>query len=159
MKCLVTVNEKVRIIKISAGVDMSTAVSTTGQTYSWGAMKGGRIGLGMSNSYVTVPRRVMIKDADGQLLRAVDVDCGYVHSLIVGLNGTIHLCGGVGIDGEADGQVDEKNNDSDCAAPGTVFVDLPVSLSPLHCDYLTTPFVFQYRLPTSYTRLQHLASC
>ena len=37
-------------------------------------------------------------------MKAVDVDCGYVHSIIVGLNGTIFQCGSVGVDGEDDGQ-------------------------------------------------------
>ena len=103
-------------MKISAGVDMSMAVSTTGVAYSWGAMKGGRIGLGTSNGHVTLPRRVRIKDSEGQPIKAVDVDCGYVHSLIVGLNGTVHLCGGVGIDGEEDGQ--EKNDEIEETSAG-----------------------------------------
>ena len=84
---------------------MSMAVSTTGDVYAWGKTEGGRLGLGMQNARVTLPRRVRIKsDIDGQPLKAVDVECGYVHSLIVGINGTVHQCGTVGIDGEADAQ-------------------------------------------------------
>lgn len=90
---------------MSAGVDMSMAVSTAGDVYAWGKTEGGRLGLGMQITRVTLPRRVRLKsDTDGQPLKAVDVECGYVHSLIVGLNGTVHQCGTVGIDGEADGQ-------------------------------------------------------
>jgi alpha-tubulin suppressor-like RCC1 family protein len=106
-----SVNEKVKILKISAGVDMSMAVSTTGVAYGFGTMKGGRLGLGLSNSFVSIPRRIQIEDSGGLPVKAVDVDCGYVHSLIVGLNGTVHLCGGVGVDGQDDGQ--EKNEELD----------------------------------------------
>lgn len=113
------VDQKVRIFKISAGADISGAVSTTGQTYSWGAMKGGRIGLGMDNTTVNIPRQVRIQDENGLPLKAVDIDCGYVHSLIVGLNGTVHMCGGVGIDGANDGQVegDDKINNVTAGRP------------------------------------------
>jgi alpha-tubulin suppressor-like RCC1 family protein len=38
------------------------------------------------------------------MLKAVDVECGYMHSLIIALDGTIHMCGGVGTDGSSDGQ-------------------------------------------------------
>jgi alpha-tubulin suppressor-like RCC1 family protein len=91
-------------MKMSAGVDMSMAVSTTGDVYAWGKTDGGRIGLGLQNARVTQPRRLIVK-SDGDPIKAVDVECGYVHSIIVGLNGTIHQCGGVGVDGEADGQM------------------------------------------------------
>ena len=84
---------------------MSMAVSTAGDVYAWGKTEGGRLGLEVQCAHVTLPRRVRLKsDIDGQPLKAVDVACGYVHSLIVGLNGTVHQCGTVGIDGEADGQ-------------------------------------------------------
>lgn len=88
---------------MSAGVDISMAVSTTGEVYAWGKTDGGRVGLGAQNARVTLPRRVRLLSEDGKALKAVDVECGYVHSLIVGLNGTIHQCGTVGVDGEADG--------------------------------------------------------
>jgi hypothetical protein len=39
----------------------------------------------------------------GEEVKAVDVECGYVHSMVVSLNGTIHQCGDVGLDGQADG--------------------------------------------------------
>ena len=95
----------VKIMQMSAGVDMSMAVSTTGDVYAWGKTDGGRIGLGAQNARVTLPRKVKLtSDIDGTLLKAVDVECGYVHSLIVGINGTVHQCGRVGVDGEADGQ-------------------------------------------------------
>lgn len=92
-------------MQMSAGVDMSMAVSTTGDVYAWGKTDGGRIGLGVENARVTLPRKVRLtSDIDGKPLKAVDVECGYVHSLIVGINGTVHQCGRVGVDGEADGQ-------------------------------------------------------
>jgi len=113
--------DHVWIRQMSAGVDMSMAVSTTGHVYAFGKTDGGRIGLGMAKSVVTLPRRVYFgnykndnsrsdkpNDDDHPSTKAVDVECGYVHSLIVGLNGTIHLCGGVGVDGEADGQQQEE---------------------------------------------------
>ncbi len=92
-------------MQMSAGVDMSMAVSTTGDVYGWGKTDGGRLGLGVQNARVTIPRGVrLISDIDSLPLKAVDVECGYVHSLIVGINGTVHQCGRVGVDGEADGQ-------------------------------------------------------
>lgn len=94
--------DNVKILQMSAGVDMSMAVSTKGDVYAWGKTDGGRLGLGMQNARVTQPRRVRLV-SEGQPIKAVDVECGYVHSLIVGLNGTLHQCGSVGIDGQADG--------------------------------------------------------
>jgi alpha-tubulin suppressor-like RCC1 family protein len=91
-------------MQMSAGVDMSMAVSSTGDVYAWGKTDGGRLGLGMQNARVSIPRRVRVTSESGKLLKAVDVECGYVHSLIVGVNGTVHQCGRVGVDGEADGQ-------------------------------------------------------
>ena len=96
-------DRNVRIIQMSAGVDMSMAVSATGEVYSWGKSDGGRIGLGTAKARVTVPTKVKVV-SDGQPMKAVDVECGYVHSIIVGLDGTVHTCGQVGIDGNADGQ-------------------------------------------------------
>ena len=104
MKVMEFMNEDVKIMQMSAGVDISMAVSTTGDVYAWGKTDGGRNGLGMSSGFVTVPRRVFVKSSTGEHVKAVDVDCGYVHSIIVALNGTIHICGGVGIDGADDGQ-------------------------------------------------------
>ena len=112
--------------QMSAGVDISMAVSTIGTVYAWGKTEGGRIGLGMAKSQITKPRRVYLNDTinptnaslpqsnvsseihnvenDSIKYKAVDVECGYVHSIIVALNGTTYICGGVGIDGEDDGQ-------------------------------------------------------
>mmetsp|Transcript_9767 Transcript_9767/g.13809 ORF Transcript_9767/g.13809 Transcript_9767/m.13809 type:complete len:145 (+) Transcript_9767:1946-2380(+) len=84
------------------------AVSSTGDVYAWGKTVGGRIGIPQQNSTgnddVLVPTLVSLDDANGVKVKAIDVECGYVHSLIVGLDGTIHICGGVGIDGNDDGQ-------------------------------------------------------
>lgn len=98
------VDSGVKILRMSAGVDMSMAVSRTGDVYSWGKTDGGRIGLGLQQERVTTPRIVRVVSDKNTPLKAVDVECGYVHSIIVGLNGTIHVCGGVGVEGEADGQ-------------------------------------------------------
>lgn len=84
---------------MSAGVDISMAVSTTGEVYSFGKTDGGRIGQGLNSARVLLPRKVQMPSG----AKAVDVECGYVHSIIVGLNGTIYECGCVGIDGAADG--------------------------------------------------------
>ncbi|KAL7559429.1 hypothetical protein ACA910_009989 [Epithemia clementina (nom. ined.)] len=106
-------DEGVRIVQMSAGVDISMAVSSTGNTYAWGKTAGGRIGLGPQASEVTMPRKVEISYPDGRPFKAVDVECGYVHSIIVGLDGTIHMCGGVGVEGEADGQVLDNDDEAD----------------------------------------------
>jgi alpha-tubulin suppressor-like RCC1 family protein len=122
--------EGVAILQMSAGVDMSMAVSTTGDVYAWGKTIGGRIGLDpiSTRGIVMQPRRVSLtrpKEGDlnsndsssaddvgkntagqhrRQPIKAVDVECGYVHSIVVALDGTLHICGSVGIEGEADGQ-------------------------------------------------------
>ena len=51
----------------------------------------------MQSLNIPIPRRVYLDE------KAVDVECGYVHSLIVTLSGSIHMCGRVGIDGANDG--------------------------------------------------------
>lgn len=120
MKVTEFVNESVKIMQMSAGVDMSMAVSTTGDVYSWGKTAGGRNGLGMASGTVTIPRKVVLQSpSTGDVVKAVDVDCGYVHSAIVALDGTFYICGGVGIDGEADGQ-EEVPSEVDAGRPRRV---------------------------------------
>jgi alpha-tubulin suppressor-like RCC1 family protein len=87
------VDYNIRIMQISAGVDMSMAVDTKGNVYAWGKTDGGRIGLGMSKLQVTLPRRVSVTNPEGAPVKCVDVECGYVHSVLVGLDGTLHMCG------------------------------------------------------------------
>jgi alpha-tubulin suppressor-like RCC1 family protein len=95
----------VRIRQVSAGVDMSMAVSTDGRVYAWGKTEGGRLGLGAVTQPVYLPRQVSVTNPDNDRpVKAIEVACGYVHSMIVGLDGTVFECGGVGVDGEADGQ-------------------------------------------------------
>lgn len=115
-------NENIKIIRMSAGVDMSMAISTKGDVYGWGKTEKGRLGLGLDNSYITIPKQIQLKEVlskeannkndddtnnhsnnNDTIIKAVDVDCGYVHSLIVAVDGTVYQCGKVGIDGEADG--------------------------------------------------------
>jgi alpha-tubulin suppressor-like RCC1 family protein len=114
------VDTNVRIMQISAGVDMSMAVDVKGNVYAWGKTDGGRIGLGVSKLQVTLPRRVSVTNPDGAPVKCVDVECGYVHSVIVGLDGTLHMCGGVGIDGESDGQREEEDLISTVGKPRQV---------------------------------------
>ena len=95
---------------MSAGVDISMAVSTEGDVYAWGKTgTDGRIGLGNENKNITLPRKIEFLDKN---FKAVDAECGYVHSLIVGLDGSIYQCGGVGIDGKDDGQQDVEGDGS-----------------------------------------------
>jgi E3 ubiquitin-protein ligase HERC2 len=93
---------EVKITQMSAGVDISMACDSRGDVYAWGKTDGGRIGLGTSHALVNLPSKLEIL-SDGLPMKAIDVECGYVHSVIVGLNGTIYTCGKVGIDGNADG--------------------------------------------------------
>jgi alpha-tubulin suppressor-like RCC1 family protein len=109
-----------RITQMSAGVDMSMAVDNQGQVYAWGKMDGGRIGLGLERKSVTIPRQVPVSSVDGESIKAIDVECGYVHSLIVGIDGSIHLCGGVGIEGADDGQVEDNSMDATVGKPRQV---------------------------------------
>ena len=78
------------------------AVSTDGTVYAWGKATEGRIGLGMRDRNITLPSEVEFADKE---FKAVDVECGYVHSLIVGLDGSVYQCGGVGTDGKEDGMI------------------------------------------------------
>jgi len=96
--------ENVKICQMSAGVDMSMAVSDTGDVYAWGKTDSGRIGLGLGFGDILLPRRVTVKTENEKEITAVDVECGYVHSIIVGADGTLFMCGGVGVEGDADGQ-------------------------------------------------------
>lgn len=84
------------------------AVSTSGDVYSWGKTGGGRIGLNTSDATVDSPRKVTVKDSKGNNVKAVDVECGYVHSLIIGCEGSLYVCGGVGTDGDDDGSKDTE---------------------------------------------------
>jgi E3 ubiquitin-protein ligase HERC2 len=116
-------HDGVRIRQMSAGVDMSMAVCTRGNVYAWGRADGGRLGLGLARNDVLLPRKVSIGVAGGDAtapVKAVDVECGYVHSLIVGLDGTIHLCGNVGVDGEADGIQQRGDDPVDAGRPTQV---------------------------------------
>jgi len=110
MRVMEFVDENVKILQISAGVDMSMCTSTAGDVYAWGKTEGGRIGLDDNAGNVTIPRRVYLEDSNGENLKAADVECGYVHSLVVGLNGTIHQCGRVGTHGSDDGQTVEDSS-------------------------------------------------
>jgi E3 ubiquitin-protein ligase HERC2 len=93
----------VSVHQMSAGVDISMAVSTEGIVYAWGKAADGRLGLGIGNRSIKIPHPVEFADIN---FKAVDVECGYVHSLIVGLDGSVWQCGGVGTDGKEDGQQD-----------------------------------------------------
>jgi len=84
------VENQIKITQFSAGVDISMAVSTEGDVYGWGKGKGGRIGLGLSDVDILLPRRIPLGE-----IKAIDVECGYLHSVIVGLNGSIFMCGGM----------------------------------------------------------------
>lgn len=94
-------NNNIRIHQMSAGVDMSMAVDTSGNVYAWGKASDGRLGLGIGKNEITIPRKVDVGDDN---FKAVDVECSYVHAMIVGLDGSVYQCGGVGTDGKDDGQ-------------------------------------------------------
>jgi len=76
MKIAAFDEENVKVMQMSAGVDMSMAVTTNGYVYAWGIPRNGRLGLGNIRGDISQPRRVH----DGPV-KAVDVECGYVHSL------------------------------------------------------------------------------
>lgn len=75
-------------------------VTNGGEVYAWGRTKNGRLGLGMGETSVTIPRKVQMGDHDGM---AVAVEVGYVHSLIVLATGQLLVSGGVGVDDGEDG--------------------------------------------------------
>eukprot|EP00584_Thalassiosira_punctigera_P025947 CAMPEP_0172578848 /NCGR_PEP_ID=MMETSP1067-20121228/138945_1 /TAXON_ID=265564 ORGANISM="Thalassiosira punctigera, Strain Tpunct2005C2" /NCGR_SAMPLE_ID=MMETSP1067 /ASSEMBLY_ACC=CAM_ASM_000444 /LENGTH=724 /DNA_ID=CAMNT_0013371553 /DNA_START=21 /DNA_END=2195 /DNA_ORIENTATION=+ len=114
MKVMEFDNKRVRIHQMSAGVDISMAVSTEGTVYAWGKATNGRLGLGMEDRGITLPNTVEVGD---EAFKAVDVECAYVHSLIVGLDGSVYQCGGVGTDGRDDGQQDVESAEGLLGSP------------------------------------------
>jgi E3 ubiquitin-protein ligase HERC2 len=95
------VHLKESVINISAGVDTSMCVTEKGEVFAWGRTKNGRIGLGMSEGNITQPRRLYLSpEYEG---RALCVETGYVHSLIVVATGETLICGGVGVNDDVDG--------------------------------------------------------
>jgi len=97
-KVMYFADNKISIIQISAGVDISMAISTTGAVYGWGNTKDGVIGLKTDTTFVNVPHKVCITSSCGKEIKAVDVECGYLHSVVVGCDGSLHMCGNVDTD-------------------------------------------------------------
>lgn len=95
-------DSNIKVAQMSAGVDMSMAVTNCGNVYSFGKNNRGSLGLGIESSRFNVPTEVHVETKE-KSMKAVDVECGYVHSVIIGLSGTIYRCGSVGINGAADG--------------------------------------------------------
>ena len=86
-------------MQISAGVDVSLAVSTTGDVYGWGCTKDGRIGVrNIGKDYVSIPHKIEVKTSNGDVVKAVDVEAGFMHSVIVGLDGSLYACNSVETD-------------------------------------------------------------
>jgi|AntRauTorckE5430_2_1112549.scaffolds.fasta_scaffold09119_1 alpha-tubulin suppressor-like RCC1 family protein len=104
------VENEIKIMQISAGVDVSMAVSTTGKVYGWGNTKDGRIGVkNTETDFVRLPHEVNIMNSNGEELKAVDVEAGYVHSMIVCIDGTVLMCGEVESDGGKEPFVQDSN--------------------------------------------------
>jgi len=102
MKVIFFANKGIKIMQISAGVDTTMVVSTMGEVWAFGNTKNGCIGLQSKNNYVFTPHRVDIKNESGAIVKAVDVEAGYVHSMIVNLDGSVYMCGVLDLD-EMDG--------------------------------------------------------
>merc|ERR1719245_374526 len=64
------------------------AVSNCGELYAWGLSSEGRLGLSTSKYNIRIPSKVPFSG------KVIDVECGFIHSVIVSLDGTISLCGG-----------------------------------------------------------------
>ncbi len=112
-----TVENDIKIIQISAGVDVSMAVSSTGHVYGWGCTKNGRIGVeNIASDFVSTPHKVIIRSSDGDIVKAVDVEAGFLHSIIVGIDGSLHTCNSVETD-EADDARGGGNNDTEPLTP------------------------------------------
>lgn len=105
MKILFFDMHDIRIMQISAGVDISMVVSTKGEVYAWGNTKNGRIGICTENDFVSTPHRVRIMNPNGSEIKAVDVECGYQHSLVIGIDGSVHYCGNIDIDSETQNEL------------------------------------------------------
>jgi alpha-tubulin suppressor-like RCC1 family protein len=88
---------------MSAGVDTGMPVTTTGTVYGWRKPQNNRTALDPSiiGATVTTPLPISLP------IKALDVECGYVHSVVVGLDDSAYVCGGVGIDGKDDGSEEQ----------------------------------------------------
>jgi len=69
------------------------AVSSEGDVYAWGKSSKGQIGINTGGVEVFTPRKVTLKDNHGEAIRAIDVECGYEHSIVIALDGTVYFCG------------------------------------------------------------------
>ena len=57
----ISVENGIKIMQISVGVDISMAVSTTGDVYGWGCTKDGRSGVkNIGSDFVSVPHKIEI---------------------------------------------------------------------------------------------------
>jgi alpha-tubulin suppressor-like RCC1 family protein len=117
MKIMYFDMNNIQIMQISAGVDTSMAVSTTGEVYAWGFTKNGRIGVKTEDDYVSTPHRVFITNPTGEEVKAVDVECGYQHSLVIGIDGTVHYCGNIDVDSEESESLVEGSESRPCQIP------------------------------------------
>jgi hypothetical protein len=111
----ISVENGIKIMQISVGVDISMAVSTTGDVYGWGCTKDGRSGVkNIGSDFVSVPHKIEIKSPGGDIVKAVDVEAGFLHSMIVGLDGTLHTCSSVETDED-----DSSPGENELLTPGS----------------------------------------
>jgi len=88
MKVDYLASNHIHITQISAGVDMSIAVSKHGHVYAWGLSTEGRLGLPNNiERFTRIPSKVPFEGG-----KVIDAECGYIHSCLVCVDGTVYLC-------------------------------------------------------------------
>ena len=73
--------------KVAAGTCHSLVMSVTGEVYSFGRGRGGRLGHGMPPTNIYEPKRVSLSQ------RAIDCAAGSMNSAFVLSDGTVMTCG------------------------------------------------------------------
>lgn len=81
-----------KIVKVACGSGHSSALSDSGEAFSWGLNQFGALGLGrIIEQSLSTPTRVPYFLENG--IRVVDVSCGSRHTGFVAEHGALYMCG------------------------------------------------------------------
>eukprot|EP01135_Chromosphaera_perkinsii_P007379 Nk52_evm27s805 gene=Nk52_evmTU27s805 len=104
------------VVKVSAGSCHSAAITESGGLYVWGSNKYGNLGLGSVGDFYCQP--TLCQDLDSH--RAIDVCCGFGHTVVSCENGKVFGFG--------------RNEEGECGVSrkGAVLVCSPVEIKELY---------------------------
>ncbi|MFA6866250.1 MAG: hypothetical protein WCR54_01905, partial [Clostridia bacterium] len=90
--------ENVKFSKIACGDSHITALSTTGEIYSWGDNTSGQVGVGTTET-INLPQKLLVNG-----VTFIDIACRMQHSMAISSTGTIYAWGN-----NASGQIGDGN--------------------------------------------------